>query len=259
VGNQGLVLKALGDYEAAWLLQEESHSVARETGYKMGVAFTLGGLGRIALCRGDVAGARDLLRESLSARKELTRCDMIAPGLKDLGDVAFAEGDYAAAQALYEEARALYEESIRILSEQSLKGELANLLTVLGSTHQVQGDPLRARALYAEAIDFFREEFSCGVQWPTLDGAADCLEGIAGWGVAQGGSSQAVRLLGAAARLRDTSGAVLPPYQRSEYERRVAALRNALGENAFSAAWAEGWAAPKEQTVITAGALLVLP
>ena len=55
------------------------------------------------------------------------------------------------------------------------------------------------------------------------------------------GSSRAV------AALRETVGCPLAPVCRSEYERQVAAVRDALGEEAFAATWADGRAMTPEE------------
>ena len=67
----------------------------------------------------------------------------------------------------------------------------------------------------------------------------------------------AVRLFGAAAALREAMGnsarrswfLALPPPGRDEYERQVAAMRAALGAEAFNLAWAEGQQLALEQTI----------
>jgi hypothetical protein len=61
-----------------------------------------------------------------------------------------------------------------------------------------------------------------------------------------------VRLLGAADRLRETIGAPLPPQEQVDHERRLAALRAALDEPTFDAAWAEGRAMTLEEAVAEA-------
>ena len=55
-----------------------------------------------------------------------------------------------------------------------------------------------------------------------------------------------VRLLEA---LREAMGVPIPPYDREDYDRNLAALRQALGENAFAATWADGRATTWEQAV----------
>ncbi len=76
-----------------------------------------------------------------------------------------------------------------------------------------------------------------------------CLEGLARVAVAQGRMKRAARLCGAAAALRVDRGWPLPPAKRVEHDRTVAAARAALGEDAFTAAWAEGHALPLAEAI----------
>jgi hypothetical protein len=77
-------------------------------------------------------------------------------------------------------------------------------------------------------------------------GVATCLESLARVAAAQGQPERAAQLFGAAA-LRDALGAPLPPADRADYERQVAAVRATLGEEAFAAVWAEGRGMPLEE------------
>jgi hypothetical protein len=52
--------------------------------------------------------------------------------------------------------------------------------------------------------------------------------------------------------LRSTIGTPLPPSARATYDRAVAAVREALGADAFAAAWAEGQALPLEEAIAEA-------
>jgi hypothetical protein len=63
---------------------------------------------------------------------------------------------------------------------------------------------------------------------------------------------RAARLFGAAAALREAIGAPLPPVEHAAYDRSVAALRAALPEAAFAAAWAEGRRMTVDQAIDTA-------
>nr|MDQ6923461.1 hypothetical protein [Pseudomonadota bacterium] len=58
------------------------------------------------------------------------------------------------------------------------------------------------------------------------------------------------RIWGAVERLRTESGSPLPPKDRPVYDRRVAAARAALGDDAaFDRAWQEGRALTLEQAI----------
>jgi len=63
------------------------------------------------------------------------------------------------------------------------------------------------------------------------------------------GAEWAARLLGAAGALRDALGSPLPPVDRADRDRSLAAARAVLGEAAFAAASAERRAMELEQAV----------
>jgi hypothetical protein len=63
---------------------------------------------------------------------------------------------------------------------------------------------------------------------------------------------RAALLFGAATVLREAIGAPVETDERDAHERKVMAVRAALGEAAFAAAWAEGHQMPLEQAVALA-------
>src|SRR5207247_1410305 len=63
----------------------------------------------------------------------------------------------------------------------------------------------------------------------------------------------AARLWGAAEALREAVNIPLPPVERVDYERSVAAARASLGEKAFAAAWTEGHFMLPEQALAAQG------
>ena len=66
----------------------------------------------------------------------------------------------------------------------------------------------------------------------------------------------AARLWGAAESLREAIGMPLPPVDRVDYERSVAAARAQLGEKTFVAAWEEGRTMTAEQALAAQGAVM---
>jgi hypothetical protein len=78
---------------------------------------------------------------------------------------------------------------------------------------------------------------------------AACLRGIAAILSRSGREEQATRLLGAAEALTEAVGAVLSPAAQAGCQDQIVALRRALGEEAFAAAWAEGRAMSPEQAI----------
>jgi hypothetical protein len=80
-------------------------------------------------------------------------------------------------------------------------------------------------------------------------GIADVLERLAQLAGAQRQPRRGACLFGAAAALRQVIGAPLSPNERAECEQAVAALRAVMGEQAFAAAWTEGWALSLEEAI----------
>jgi len=79
---------------------------------------------------------------------------------------------------------------------------------------------------------------------------AHSLEALAGIAAANESYTEAARLAGAAQRLRDEMGYVLRwPYEQKLLDADLGAARVALGEDAFTAAWAEGLALDEASAV----------
>lgn len=69
---------------------------------------------------------------------------------------------------------------------------------------------------------------------------------------AEGRAARAARLGGAAAALREALGIPLPLGQHADRDRTVQAIRTALSDEAFEAAWAEGATLTLEEAVAVA-------
>ncbi len=266
---------ALGycDYAGARTLYEESLAIQRRTGHQEGLANTLNNLGIVALSQGHHAQARELGEESLALRRRLGDKQKIAASLSNLGNVAFKQGDWEAARALCEESLAIQ----RLLSDrEGIAGSLNNLgnlayaqgrmaeseelygqsvvlqrqighqegvavsLINLGNARLGQGSSDTAHALYREGLAIYRRlGDKCG--------SANGVEGISEIMLRRRKPAQSARLLGAAAFLREINGCPLTGAEQADVEQRVIAIREALGVDAFAAAWAEGQAMDWEQ------------
>jgi non-specific serine/threonine protein kinase len=112
----------------------------------------------------------------------------------------------------------------------------------------IQGDDALAATRYAEALRSF---FDAGELWSV----AGCLDGVAALGVARDGL-RAARLLGAAAELRTAIGAPLFPQDRPTHELAVATVKAALGEAAYTEAWAAGGRLSLESAMDLAGTII---
>jgi non-specific serine/threonine protein kinase len=222
--------------ETAWARYEESRTLWEALGDPRGVALALSHLGQTAIRRGEYRAAERLQGESLAIRRTLGDRMGVASSLNHLGDVAFYCGDAVA-------ARTLYEESLALSRELGDRVVVAWLLNTLGRVAGEEGDREAASRFLAEGLLLWRE---LGDQrW----GIAECLEEV-GWLAAERGQPErAAELFGAAEALRGEGAPSRVPPDRACYERRVAALGAALGEEAFAAAWAEGRTLTMEQAV----------
>ena len=224
-----------GDYDRKKVLLEESLSLFREWGDKLGIVWSLTHLGGVAEIQGDYKGAEALLEESLSLSREMGDKFGVAFKLVNLGNIVLSQGDYGRGAKLLEEGLILARE---------LKNKLgtASSLRSLGQVAQYQGDYERAGALHKESLALYREIGS-------KTGSAKGLERFAEVALAQGQPEQAARLLGAAEALRQASNNPSEPFERSDVDRSVAAVRAELGEESFKTAWEKGRAMSMEKAI----------
>jgi hypothetical protein len=110
---------------------------------------------------------------------------------------------------------------------------VATILTTLGHIALGRGDQAHAVALHRQSLTIYRDT---GVPIGSMAG----LEGMALALGAQGQMAQAARLLGAAGAARERFSMPLPPPDRAVYDQSLAAIRGALGEEAWAAAWEAG-------------------
>ncbi len=228
--------------------------------------------------QGDVQQARSLLEEALAIYRELEDERSVARMLSNLGGVAVAEGDLAQAETLFEETLPLFR---RMEDSRALMVTLSNLaaLANLGGDHE------RARALGEEALAIARSEgdqdqtsislhnlgraalneglldeagrrlresleLSAGLGYKEV--IAYCLEGIGELAALGGSERGGARLLGAGIALLAELGIPIGPEEREGYERAVARLELALGQELFGRLEAEGRELPLEQAVAEA-------
>jgi predicted ATPase/class 3 adenylate cyclase len=235
LNNLALVAQDQGDYGAARNLYEASLAIKRELGDKRGAAFSLSGLGLLALSQEDETTAQALFEESLAMRRELGDKRGIAFSLHGLGSVALRQGNGEA-------ARALHEESLAVRRELGDKSGVASSLLSLGEVEARQGEWARAARLCGESLTLFRELGDKG-------NLAACLEALAAVAAGQGTAERAAQLLGAAAGRRESLRVALTAAERAHSERSAAIVRATLGEDAFTARWAEGQQMTLEQAL----------
>jgi hypothetical protein len=115
-------------------------------GDKVGIAWSLGQLGRVAMEVGDCAQARVVNEERLQIEQEMGNQQGIGATLVDLAMVVLGEGRYSYAMTLMEEATPF----LRPVSR-------PRLLNVQGDTARQAGDTPRAKAYYEQALRLAQE------------------------------------------------------------------------------------------------------
>ena len=225
-----------GDEERAMGMVEESLALSREIGDKFGIAITLGFKGMAAQKKGDYRQASEMCEESLALFREIGYKGGIAAALRLLGGIALNEGDY-------ERGQALGEESLALCRETGSKPGVAFALLHLGRVAKYRGD-------YRQAAEMYEESLTLSQELGTKGEITECLEELGEVAVAQGQPDRGGRLFGAAEALREEMGNPIRVHERSsDYDQRVAAARAELGEEAFAEEWEEGRAMTIEEAI----------
>lgn len=275
LNNLGLVALRQGNYQQARRYLEESLSTFRKQANKRATCLPLGNLGEITAYQGEYKQAVGLLQEALRLSEEIGDKWLMAQNLRSLGWIARDRGYRQQAVAQFERALKLFAEI------EYLEGRVS-LLDLLAKVALDSGDDKRAIALsedglvlcrqindkngtavslqtlaaislhqkdYASAAARYRQALALFNELKHRLDVAACLEGLAGVASGQSQPEQAAHLLGAAAALRTTMGAPLPPVDRPQHDRLLTAVRAALNEDDFATAWADGQAMELETAV----------
>jgi non-specific serine/threonine protein kinase len=223
------------DFVEARALHEEALSIHRRLDNRRGIAISLASLGLVAMETADLPAARSLFEEALAAFRDLG--DDMAAG-KTLGNLAIVlrlQGDLQGAKRFQEENLAIQR---RLGNKRSAGIALYNLV-VLSLQRE---DYPEARTRLLEGLRLFHEIGDRLQLAIALERAAEleALERAGGVSGPHRGPARGVRLLGAAAALRQSIDVPLPEKSRALQEAGIAALREAMGEADFDRAWNEG-------------------
>ncbi len=237
----GTMASVQGDYARARASHEASVALWRELEDAIMLADDLALLGLNRWLADDQAGAMAALDESLRLCRANGIRGETATTLRGAGLIARWEAQHERAVTLLRESVA--EAEAQPAGAYHRAYNVARGLAHLGRALYLQGDRPHARAAFREVLGVIRET---GLAGHTL---ADCLDWLAALEAERGRPERAARLFGAAEAQWRASGAVRYPPDRAVYERDVAAVRAALDEGAFAAAWAEGRALGSEDAV----------
>jgi predicted ATPase/DNA-binding CsgD family transcriptional regulator len=196
--------------------------------------------GKLQLWDGDAAGAVDRLERALRWAAPLTENWMTVRALPALSDALRRLGrlDEAAERA---------EQGVGVARRIGTLHVVAESLDAFARTLDAAGeDPARAADLYREALAL---RVDLGL-WTFV---ADSLDALAAHAARADRPADAVRLLAASGAGRDRSGYPRLAIDRAAHEDLVAELRDALGDDAFAAAEADGAALSLDDAAALAG------
>ncbi|TDD81909.1 BTAD domain-containing putative transcriptional regulator [Actinomadura rubrisoli] len=215
-----------GDYAEAARLRRAELRDAEDLGMGPEVAFRLAGLGRLALLTGDLDQARDLHERALSRATRHAARSAEEFAEVGLGLVARRRGELDTAET-HLRARLGWLRGI------GGTAGIAFLHAELGFVAEQRGDAAAALALHTKSLAAART-----IGDPRAIALA--LEGLAGARSLAGEHAPAARLLGAAAALRDSAGAPLPPGERGDVDRVTGRIQAALGVSTFTTEYERG-------------------
>ncbi len=235
LNNLGHVAWDRSDYARAHALFQESLSLRRTLGDERGVASSLNNLARVHRYQGDVETATGLYEQSLAHWKRVGEPWGIATVLGNLGLEMGERRDYQRALSLHQESLAL-------------RRELGDKMGVSWSLTNVASIDIRL-GNYERAVTLFEESLQLARQLGDKATVTDIVEGLAEVAQAREEMGRAARLFGGVGVLRAAVGDPLSPAERARYDRNVAAVHAALGEDRFTMRWREGQAMTLEETI----------
>ena len=131
-------------------------------------------------------------------------------------------------------------ESLALFRKLAFKRGIAVALLSVGTVALSGGHYKRAKESFEESLALRRE-------LGDRRGVASVLDKLGDLAQSLDRHELAAKAFGAADAIRESIGALLAPSGRADRERSLAAVRVALGEAAFAAAWAAGRAMTLEQ------------
>jgi tetratricopeptide (TPR) repeat protein len=198
-------------------------------------ARVLNSLGVVARSKGELARARELLLRSLALRQSIGPEERLAAVLSNLGVVAADEGRL-------DEAQGHLEASLEIDRRMDNLDGIATGVGNLGGVALRMGRLDDGERLIAESLRLF-------ARVGDVLGITDDLEHAAEAAAQRGRHEQAARLLGAVETIRRSEGLRMPKVDLSRYRGIADGVRDALGSEAYAAAYNSGCSLTRDAAV----------
>lgn len=220
LGWQGNTISALTAAETAIESADELGEAIEGLGYLA--------LGAAHLAAGDAAAAKDALAKAYG---RIPDAGFAATNLMWRAQTELAAGDVVAA---------------RLWADQGVLATAGYFRTFALN--------IRARVALAEgdtdaAERDAREALACAADTGAQLGVPDVFDELAGLVAQRASYPEAARLLGAAGAIRQRTGEVRYKIHQADYDASIASLRDAMGQNDFDAAWAEGAALSTQEAI----------
>jgi non-specific serine/threonine protein kinase len=236
--HAGWLAQLQGDFPAADAAYQEGLALARQIDDRVLILKCLNYLGIAAGRQGDYERAQALFSEAIAICREDSGGEVthrLIPLLANLAIVARHHGEC-------DRAVALLEESLAFLRAQGTLGGIATCLASLSNVAIDQQDYARAEAAARESLQIQQALDNKTKMAITLTRLADLA-------LFNGQPVRSARLFGAFHAWQETTGFAPGTADHEEEERRLAALRELLGEADYAAAWASGASMSLEQAV----------
>lgn len=259
------------DFARAESLYRESLALFREAENEREIAGALENLAEVALDRRLYAEAISCAEESVSLYRKLEDKHGVATALRALGIAAHNEGEIEQARSACEQSaekfRELGDRGCLILTLSALarqlqqRGELPRALDVVREARKLldgverelvatgvfdafgriafeMGNLPEARRQFLDGLTFQRERKDAHFVPSLLEGFAPLIE-----------SQNAIRLLGAAASVREKTNLPLMQVEQTEYERTMGVLKSQAAEADFQSLWEAGAAMTIDEAI----------
>jgi predicted ATPase len=210
-----------GDLAAAGTYEEERLEIARAVGDGQSEVVALNDLGLSASENGDLETADALLHEGVARAQELGDERLVLSVTSNLGELALKRGQIA-------RAREVLEECVDVATRLGDQWSRAHALETLGFALVAAGEMSLAAAR-------FREGLVLAEVVPLL--GSYCLDGLA---AVADDPTRAARLAGRAHAMREEAGFLSHDVERGFLEDTERRGREALGDEAWDVAYAEG-------------------
>jgi DNA-binding CsgD family transcriptional regulator len=225
---QGQALAYQGDTDTARAAATAAIEAAAQLGgWHEGLSYL--SVGIAALADGDVAGAADAITmgwDRISVQRETAGIYRVW-----IGQAALARRDLVTARRWADDAVAA-----------TTGWHLSVALTTCARVAIAEGDLQRAERDAHDAL-------ACAADIEAQLGVPDIFDCLACLAAEATSYSEAARLFGAAEAVRQRTGEVRFKIYQADYEASVAALRDAMGQDDFDGAWAQGAALSTEEAI----------